>query len=229
MKDNEKPQWTNDAIEKSHLKIELSFRISDHVYYGDPNDRVQLDREEEYSEPIPKLDLPIEFSEVESKDVLGKEAELIKYYTFVIQTLESHGNIAKKRDLLFEHQRYFWLRLRISNKNVSIGFLWYDTFSEINVVLDTLDSDEIGLIYSDLEQGWGIDIYADNDFFYFYYCGEDRSEPYCITKIKKNRLKPQIAPLKERVKKIIGKLTEHFGVDYWTAPPDWWMKEGYRK
>jgi biotin operon repressor len=140
--------------------------------------------------------------------------DLCKYYRSVL-------NAEKKFKIKMSHNDtpYFWMRLKIENEHCDIHFPWYDWYSEINAFLSTaLDFSE-KTFWSDIEQGWGVDIFVKNDNAYFRYYNCDTKEEYCVMHFNLQKLKDEIRQIKTSIEKVIMRMTKICGWNYWEHNP----------
>ena len=108
-----------------------------------------------------------------------------------------------------------WLWDRDSES--TICFPWYDSLSEMQRLFSALESyDNPDRVYWDADQGWEINVAADDKFFYFMLLDPDEEKEYENIKVLKEPLLKTISKLNERAESIIAYLSNGVGVDVWT-------------
>lgn len=204
--------WSQQSKEIQNLEVEICYLLSDKFFKGNPNNRTQIQDETQYE----LIQLPT-FNRVvdqmaRTSEVEGNESELGEFYKVIAQK-------AKDYHQSFNGIRhYFWLRLWFwhSESNVRISFPWYDTFSEMQRLFQAMNTEKTGLIFEDLDQGWGIEIEADEEFFYIRLSDSDTEEEYENIKTKKSLMLEKILKVEERAIFQIKVLTKKLGADVWT-------------
>jgi hypothetical protein len=165
--------------------------------------------------PIPQpAILRVVDSQLTTKEVLGHEKKLAAYYQKVIL-------LAKENELpVSAMQHHFWLRLWIWNSETEtyLSFPWYDTLSEIDPILEALQSDREGTIFRDADQGWSMEVVADDQFFYFREIGgRIEGDGMVLVKTEKEDLRTKAKALQRRIREQIESLTALVGEDLWSA------------
>ncbi len=205
--------WKLNSKEIEVLEAEICFQLSESFYTGDPNDIAQI-QNEDFQE---KNHLPSFKREVESiartAEVIGHEDDLVSFYRQIIEK-------AIKYEKDFNSIRsYFWIRLWLWEKDSesTISFPWYDSLSEMQRLFSALESyDNPDEVYWDADQGWEINVAADDMFFYFRQIDPDEGEEYENIKVLKEPLIKIIKKLNERATSIVACLSKGVGVDVWS-------------
>jgi len=204
--------WFAEAVEVPAIEAEVCFLVRPNFYFGPdrPSDPADLKR---LVEPLLPPDIPRLLPEmVRTAEALGHEAQLSTYYKQIVQ-------LARKYDRPFNSVRsYFWLRFWMWNaaKEVHISFPWYDSFSEIDGFISGLAGADSGLAFQDRDQGWEMEVHAENGNFYFRERDPDSDETHLAIFMSRDRLLAQLAPLRDRAITVIHRLSEDLGADVWT-------------
>ncbi len=193
------------------LKLDMAFIVRDDFYYGDENDFTQ----EEWiakREPLLKPGIPL-FGKnyLLSSEVLGKEEQLQAYYESVVAV----ANKYEKK--LLAGNSYFWIRpIVYSSDGGTINFPWYDTLTDALPFLNALQGKEEGCVFSDMDQGWHLDVFLDKENICFVFGSLDDPEPYWVVSTNRPVMAKSVEDIKQRVKQQIAALSPSFGYDFWT-------------
>jgi len=195
------------------LTTEICYQINESFFIGNPNDPSEF-QNTELNVALTPLKIDRKTNEiVTTKEVLGKELQLFEYYKSIIELKDKHQKTYN------EIHHLFWLRLWIysSKERIYISFPWYDTLNEFKRFFRVFDKDSTGKVFYDVDQGWELEIQADNDFYYIKQTNPDEND-LVIQNIKTSKiaLKNTIAALEKTIDGQIEKLTQLAGVDLWT-------------
>lgn len=224
----EQNAWFSDAKSVSSLEAEVCFLLAESFYYGPDTHPDIVERKLVEKLPAPNIPLKVT-SMVRVSEAIGYEQQLADYYTQVIR-------LARKHHMRFQRIRhYFWLRFWLWNnqEGIYISFPWYDSFSEIDRFLNALSKVEEGEVDYDMDQGWEMEVWAKNETLYIRQRDPDADEVHLAISVPRAALVSQIAPLRERTKKVISGLSQAVGSDVWTTyfsgeeppfsiPHPWW-------
>lgn len=193
------------------LKVDIGFVIRNDFYYGDENDFT----EEEWKSQRELLLKPREqlFDKIYllSEDIEGNEQELADYYTSVLTIAKKHG-----KKLQAGHS-YFWIRPLIYRKEIdTITFPWYDTLADALPFFNALQSTEEGCVFNDLDQGWHLVVYMQNEKIYFVFGSLEDPVPYWVVGSDRQAIAKMTKSVQKRIEVQIALLSQQTGYDFWT-------------
>lgn len=202
--------WTNGTLTISNFEINVAFLTNKEYFFGNENDPKQIADKINFSEPLylPFSDKAILATTNNISDNLD---EIIKYYQSVLALAKKHN---KKPS-----QYYFWIRPIIRNLEtgeILVSFPWYDTLNEIRRLFIDLKKENEGNIFFDADQGWELVIDYFKGQLFIKESDPDYDETYCKITIDRQKIIRQIDDILLKTEKIVSKLTNHFGTDYWT-------------
>lgn len=217
---------TQQYISKSEfipdLKLDIAFVVRDDFYYGDENDFTEeewkTNRELLFKPVLPLLGKLYLLSD----NIEGNEQQVLDYYASVIAVSKRYN---KK---ISAGNSYFWMRPVVYKENVdTINFPWYDTMAEALPFLNAIQAKDEGCVFSDMDQGWHLEVHHDKGNTCFIYGSLEESEPYWVVSSNRFNLSEMAKSVKQRIEKQIENLSQHFGCDYWTKrePVDYNDKE----
>lgn len=196
------------------LKVDVGYWISDSFYYGSDRSVSQDDWNNYWKnkqEALEKPSLELYEQYALSEDVEGHEDQLVTYYRSVLKASKKRYKSTKAGDV------YYWLRPIVYKKGVnSINFPWYDTLEEARRFLETLTSDAQGLIYDDLDEGWQVAVYAENDKFHFIERDWEEDKPCWLVSGNRERISRMAEQTMERARKQVEFFIVSIGTDFWT-------------
>ena len=201
--------WKEDVEYIEDIQIDVGFTVADSFYHGPDNDFT----ESQYQEMRVPLYQP-SFERFRnfalSRHIKGKESELLTHYRDVV---EKHAQYKKDINL----STYFWNRPFIfKGENVHLSFPWYDNFRAGKFVLDRLASISSGEVFSGLDQGWELEIFADNDLLYARQRDFDTGKIYSQIVFDRAPICDSAARLVPIVSELIEFLSAGLDKDYWS-------------
>ncbi|WP_114087264.1 hypothetical protein [Thalassospira profundimaris] len=214
--------WMKRAEDVEALNPDICFVLNPDIYIGDPDDSSQFDN--------PALSLPLTQPKFEhlvapvilSSELQNHEPEMVAYYRNIIDLASEHG-------LPFNDiSHYFWLRLWLwrSDQGPAASAPWWDSFGEMIPFFDALETHkEPGLIFEDMDQGWRLQIAADDQFFYFRETDDvfdeniDPEDEICF-RVPKQDCLSKLREVRQRTEAIIAELSRIMGADVWTSYQD---------
>lgn len=202
------PEWLDKARPVEEATIEVGFVIRDSFYYGPENAILSKSalREPLYQPQVARYGGLVFTGALETS-----VEELVNYYADVLRLIRKHCKDLSRQS------HYFWLRPMIfSTGGFAISFPWYDTWVDCACVLDNFEANSCGIVYSDIEQGWQLDVYADGDRLFLRQTDSDTGEEHCCVCCGRKQLTGQIAPLRVRAARILDHLRQTFGRDLWS-------------
>lgn len=218
--------WIARSRYVENLEVEICFSLRDDFYTGDPNNSEQI-RNRSLYEALVLPDFPrAKKTRASTLEVIGNEAALATYYKSIVEKAYALG-----KDF-WEISQDFWLGLELrdtSEKEVNIGFPWYDTLAEIQDFTRWLAKPEAP--FSDEDQGWQVDALVADGFLHIRCIDPDsdiewddsiqRSDPDNAVEydnIKTPWLLAQVSAsaAEGRAEHIVAALTRAMGVDAWT-------------
>lgn len=203
--------WTLEAKELSTLEAEICFLLKKEFYYG-PDRHTEI-VSGKYMQPLtlPSFSRKVELL-ARTSEIISNESTLADYYLQVI-------NIAQKHKKPFNNYRHiFWIRLWLWNTDASIhiSFPWYDSQSEIDGFIDSVITTESGQVYWDADQGWELEVIAENGFLYIRHGSPEDDETYSAIKVPRDVVVSQLINVQNRSKSIISYLSQSIGADLWS-------------
>jgi hypothetical protein len=202
--------WTKLIKQTTVLDTEIVYLLNQQFQTGPPQ---ALDKKgKQFVHPSVHIPLPaiprIVDTQITTAELVGHEKTLAEYYQKVIA-------LAKEYELSTSAIRhYFWLRLWIWNSEAEayLSFPWYDTLAEINPVLQALRSDREGTLFSDADQGWHVEIAADDRFFYFRQFRDTmEGDGTVLLKTEREDLQATAKALQERIHRQLKMLAANVG------------------
>jgi hypothetical protein len=206
MFDVEDRSWLAKSIMAARADAEITFSLPP-TYHPDPNSLNEVD-----AIPLPApAQTRGERYDIASKDVPANEQGLVDHYKAVLQLARQYSHSYNE----FHH--HMWLRLHFSWDGGAIGFAWYDTLDSMELVFEWLRDAADGEMWSDVEQGWEMVAVRAGDRFHFRQGGFDQGGEYANVAFPREELLASISRLRERMGRIIARLTADLGEDYWTS------------
>jgi hypothetical protein len=209
MFDSSNLDWTDEAVAVTAPRIAVVFSTQDNFYTGDPNNFEQIESgNHRIPLPAPSSIAKLPYQPT-SEDIAGNEQLLVEHYRALIKHTQKTGSPFTR------YSHYFWMRLSILWEDGGTTLPWYDTWSEMDRLLQWIetahDSDE----WSDMDQGWEIQFarLGDNIFMRE---GDGDGEVYHMVKLDRNDLMASIGLQREFTTSIIAILRQNLGADAWT-------------
>lgn len=205
--------WTETSKLITDLESEICYQINDNFFIGNPNDPSQFQNSDlNVKIKLPNIDRKAK-EIVTTKEAYGNENQLSEYYKSITNLKEKHEKSYR------EVYHLFWLRLWLwnSTEKVYISFPWYDTVNEFKRFFKIFDNNKTEEIFHDVDQGWQLEIFADNDFYYIRQTNPDENNLVLQNlQTDKVSLKNSIKELEKNIETQIDKLAELTGIDLWT-------------
>lgn len=205
--------WTKSSKLITDLESEICYLINDNFFIGNPNDTSQF-QNAELNVALKPLKINREAKQiVTTKEAFNNEIQLSEYYKSILELKKKH------KKSFNEVHHLFWLRLWIWNSKdeIYITFPWYDTINEFKRFFRIFDNNKTGEIFYDGDQGWQLQVEADNDFYYIRQINPEENDLVLQNiKIDKISLKKSILELEKNINIQIKKLTSLTGIDLWT-------------
>ena len=200
----------NKIIHLDRLSVDISFLLIDTFYTGDPNNHTQLN-DPSYRQPIILPDIPRAADLLlGAREVIGSEAELIRYYQDILQHAQQIGRSC------YEIRHYFWMRLWLWHPEMDIylPFPWYDTHAPMQNLFAHIRAGES---YQDVEQDWNLSVSHEADATIIVVgSGYDAADKTGVS-IANDYLIQQINQCEQRTQSIIQALSEALGADVWST------------
>lgn len=202
------PAWLARAT-RVEMTLEISFILQDEFYYG-PDDGSAEDFETKLL-PLPQ---PVEATD--GRLLSGRAGDgsgLAAHYLEVLRLGREHGHDLRAL------QHYFWLRPVMLFEQGAITFAWYDTWDEAEGVLEAIEQPGEGLVFHDVEQGWQVEMWAAGPSLFVRQSDFDTGEELSCVLCDRNALRAQVAPLRDRMERLLAGLRATVGGDHWTTLP----------
>lgn len=203
--------WIKDCELLDFINVDICFCINEDFYYG-PHD-VESIAARAQTTPLPsvtnKAAATFNYRSLKAQD---NSEKLLAYYREVLRLANNYGR--KKAEI----GHYFWLKLYFwrPEKEVTMNFPWYDTLEDMAPVLEKIASDEEGLLFHDVDEGWEIEIVARDGFIYAREGDFENGEYSILHKIPRERLAIDCHEALVRARALIEWLSDCVGEDYWT-------------
>ena len=209
------PDWTLKSQHIENIDVEIYFSLPEAFYTGDSNSIHQLqDAIFHEKNTLPDFARAQPFR-ASTREILGKEILLGQFYLHILDKAFRHRK--NFRDI----SSIFWLRLEILDVSGEclVSFPWYDHFDTMHAYFEQLNANICGEVFSDLDQGWQLEVFADENFFYFreYNWEQPEEKEWCNMKILKTELLLKNREVTERAVPIIACLASHLGDDVWSV------------
>lgn len=193
------------------LKVDIAFIVRTDFYYGDENDFTEEEwktqRELLYKPQAELFDTFYALSEELGDNML----QLVKYYLSVIDVAKRYNKI------LAAGSSYFWIRPLVFKKGIdTITFPWYDTLADALPFFTAIQSSEEGCVFDDMDQGWHLVVYTENEKIHFVFGSLEEPEPYWVVSSNRFAIAQMAAYTLKRMEKEIVFLAKQTGKDYWT-------------
>ncbi|KFL36057.1 hypothetical protein N788_05795 [Arenimonas donghaensis DSM 18148 = HO3-R19] len=104
-----------------------------------------------------------------------------------------------------------------SDAEVSVSFPWYDSLSEIEGLFGKLEGVDSGLVTNDVDQGWAMEIHAEQGALFIRERDPDSDETYVNVRVPRHELVRELNRLRHQAKSIVSYLTQALGADVWTT------------
>ena len=208
--------WFAEAKRITSLDAKICFLLQHDFYYGPDSHPEVVERKE--VEPLPSPNIARQApSMVCSAEALGHEEELAHYYREVVRIARKH------RQTFNAIRHYFWLRFWLwnSEQDVHIAFPWYDTFGEIEQILDSVAKTTEGQVFWDVDQGWELEMYSSEGELFTRLRDPDYDETHVVVRFPREMLLEQLQPVRTRTESIIRFLSSAIGQDVWTKHVEW--------
>jgi hypothetical protein len=203
------PEWVSRAKPVDGAVVEVGFLVSESFYFGPEND-FSPDQWRTLREPLYQPATERHAGHVLSRALAGSTSELLRHYADVIRLRDKHG----KRWV--GQPTYFWVRPLIFSPGVfDISFPWYDTWEETKPLLAALEQTIESEIFSDLEQGWEVTIFASGGRLFIRQGDFDSGEEQECVSCDRAELVAQVR-VRERCERILLELRAALGTDYWS-------------
>lgn len=204
------PDWVGRARPVEGATVEVGFFVWEDFYYG-PENGFTPEQWETLRAPLYRPALERHGSYVLTRVLADSPGELVRYYADLLRRMDRHGKQAIRQP------QYFWLSpLIFSTGELEISFPWHDTWEDAERLLDALEASEDGEVFSGIEQGWELTIFASGERLFIRQCDNTGEEHECVS-CDRAGLTRQVPPLRARSGRLLEELRAAFGHDYWSA------------
>lgn len=233
------PDWTRRAKHLDRVVLEIGFPVLPDFYFG-PENRFTREMWEQMREPLhtPAVEAFVSpptaaFVRYLLTHTLEHSVdELIRYYSDVLRLI---GKYEKK---VIDHRDYFTLEpiLFSPDGDFELRFLLNEHWETAAVALSAFENPRDGLLYDDIDQGWAVEMLGAGDRLYIRVTDPDvdaEEDVDCVS-LDRASIARQVAPVRERTRRIRAALGTAFPVDYWSlkwlhrawgVPHSDWMDE----
>ena len=206
----ERPEWISRAKSVEAVILDVGFLIAETFYHGPENGFTQ-EQWQQLREPLyqPKVERYGDF--VLSVELKDSGTELLEYYRDVLRLVAHH------RKEIRQQPQYFWMRpLIFARGEFAMTFPWYDTWGEAARLLGALSNSHDGWVFSDIDQGWEFQAFAENDRLFLRQSDPDGGEEHFVIATNQRQLTAQVPAIRERVGRLLQELSGALGRDYWS-------------
>jgi hypothetical protein len=204
------PDWALQSEPVEGVRIDIAFIVEPSFYYG-PSSHISPEQWRNLREPLYQPAIPgAEQGFVLSADCVGHEEELHRHYRDLLAKAAQRGkNIA---DTI-----HFWNRPVVhAPGSFLLSFPWHDRFSEGRAFIESLTAGMPGEVFSDYEQGWFFDLRLHDGMLYLRDDDPDEGKTFHNLRFAYAPVRAQVETVLARVERLIARLADEFGRDYWT-------------
>ena len=206
----DRPEWISRVKPVETVSVDVGFLIAETFYYGPENGFTQEQRQQ-LREPLyqPKVERCGDF--VLSAELGESAAELFQYYRDVLRLVSQHRKESRQQS------HYFWIRpLIFARGQFAMTFPWYDTWGETVRLLDALAAPRDGWVFSDIDQGWEFQAFAEGGHLFLRQSDPDSGEEHFVIATNQEQLVAPVPAVRERVGLLLQELSGALGRDYWS-------------
>lgn len=208
------PDWVRTATPVPTPTLDVGFLVSDDFYHGPENGYGQ-ETWERLRVPVSPPALPLHHRHVDwvlTPALESSTDELVRHYRDLFRLAAEHGTTVSRG--------YFRLRpFLYSPDGLDISFSWLDTQEDAEFLFDALEREDDGEIYDGIDQGWDVRIVARGGRLHVRDADPDSDQVHACIACDRAELVAQVAPVRARMRKILGELRAEFGQDYGSNPP----------
>jgi hypothetical protein len=214
---NPRSAWTFDSAWcEEPVFIDIGFLLEPAFYFG-PENNFTAQQWEELRDPLEqprirkrKHGAHHAWNCVLSADVVGHEEELRRHFQDVVAKAKHHGKSLK-------NSTCFWNDLFIyAPERFTIDFPWHDQLRDIKPLVQTLAQATEGLVLSDRDQGWEVDIELHEGVLYVQQQDPDSEIIHHNVKFEYQPFRNQAVELLPRVERIVAFVADRLGENHWT-------------
>jgi hypothetical protein len=204
------PEWTLRAQPLAEMTLDVGFVVSGGFYFG-PAEITSVAQWESQTEPLYAPAIPRHGHYALSASVATRLEELIAYYRDATRLRDKYKKLWNRQPT------YFWLRPVLTSGSFEISFPWYDTWEEASALFAALESTIDGEIFDDMDQGWRVTLVASGNRLYLLQSDFDSGEEQACGQCDRDLLRAQVAPVRQRVERLLADLRQALGKDYWST------------
>lgn len=202
--------------------MEIGFHVHPDFYFG-PENRFMEEQWERMREPLyaPAVESYAPPPERGCARYLLTKAlehapdELIRYYADVLRLIDKH------RKKVIDHRDYFTLQpiLYSPGGEFELRYFTSEHWETAALNLQGLEERQDGLLVDEIDEHWKLEIIGDGDTLYIRVAdpdaesGEEEQDCVCCDR---SSIVQQVAPLRERTRRLRALLSSAFPVDYWS-------------
>ncbi len=200
--------WRANATAMDGVTVDIGFIIAQTFYHG-PENGFTREQWETLREPVYAPKIPRYGDYALTRDAADADVELVAYAEDVVR-------LCRKHDREPAHSSCFWLRpLVFKRGSFAIVFPWYDTYEEAWTFLNALA--ETAPRFSDQDQGWEVRVESDDDRLLICQRDPDADRTHIAVSTPLQDLRRQAPAVVERTTRLIARLTQACGHDYWSV------------
>lgn len=205
--------WLDRSVRRDRAGVEAYFWRSPTFPIGDdPMD-------EAARLPLPGVShLPPHESRLASSEVDGDEGPLVEYYRAVLNLARVYGQ--SERDAA----HHFWISFEVFfGLSDVVPFFCDFGFRSVREVWDAIAGLSDADVYSDIDQGWEVLVRRRGADLHFRYgdgagieAGDEHGKEFANLVASRDTLLRSIDDATVRLERLVPRLTEALGTDYWT-------------
>lgn len=204
------PDWISRAKRIPKLVVEIGFRTMASFYYG-PESGFSPEQWQQLRQPLFRPSCPLCGDLILSQSIESLVHELAEHYRDVLRQASQRGKSQNRIGYHFEVRP-----ILLGPDDLALTFPWYDKLHDALPLFEALRSQQDGLLFHDLEQGWEFHAFASGRCMYLRQGDFDSGEEMAAIVTDRDSLICQIEPAVLRARTIIAQLVEATGVDYWS-------------
>jgi hypothetical protein len=197
--------WIEDVV------LDVAFLLQESLYYG-PENRFSEEQWNTFRDPLyrPRL-ATYGRGRILLGEALTERTELLRYYESVLQTAANRGKVLRPAC------PEFWLRVvLLSGDEELVSCAWHDTVDEALSLLDAIVSPGDGELYHDIDQGWELQILADETGVQVKQADPDSGMVQAYFQCNRHALTTQAKAANQKLREMVSWLTSELGGNYWS-------------
>lgn len=212
------PDWTRGARHLTGVVLEIGFPVQPDFYFG-PENRFTDEMWERMREPlhVPAVEASVSPSgfarPLLTHSLEHSVDELIRYYSDVLRLISQY------RKKVIDHRYYFTLEpiLYSPDDDFELRYFLNEHWETAALALNAFEDPRDGVLFDQIDQSWALQVVGAGDRLYIRVSDPDSEDEdgECVS-CSRAGIAAQVAPLRERTRRIRTALSTAFPVDYWS-------------